>query len=91
MFRQNSESINNCILVPEEAHYGTVLLLQQYGLGLVTCAIYNFNILRLLVLIMKVVRATSTRSTAGLTILSFYLTPLGWHLGAEICRTCCLI
>jgi len=35
MLRQNSENTNNCILVPEEAHYGMVSLLQQYGLGLV--------------------------------------------------------
>jgi len=40
MFRQNSENINNCILVPEEVHYG--MLLQQYGVGLVNLCNLEF-------------------------------------------------
>ena len=42
MFRQISENINNCVLVPEEAHYGMVLLLQQYGIGLVNLCNLEF-------------------------------------------------
>jgi hypothetical protein len=35
MFVNNTEYINNCELIPGEAHYSMVLLLLQYGLGLV--------------------------------------------------------
>jgi len=31
----NPDNINSCQLVPEEAHYCVVVLLQQYGLVLV--------------------------------------------------------
>ena len=59
-------------------------------LSLLACAVRSFNISRLLVLMIKV-RATSTRSTVGLTILSCYLNPWGWHLGVETSRICCQI
>ena len=48
----NTENINNCELLSEEAHCRMVFLTQQRGFGLLTCAIENFNFLRLLVLLM---------------------------------------
>jgi hypothetical protein len=43
------KNAHNCERAPEEAHYCTrmVLLLQQHGLYLLTCVVWNFNIVRL--------------------------------------------
>ena len=48
------KNAHKCERAPEEAHYCMVLLLQQYGLYLLTCVVWNFNITRLFIFMTKV-------------------------------------